>query len=81
MTKNDLCLSSPLLNYTFMEGRSVADSSVSRPHPVDYFTERWYSVSVVYWRYNWKPVYRMTDGICSMCLGHPRKGSPASPVS
>ena len=59
----------------------MADSSAYRPHPVDYFEESWYSVSVAYWRYNWKPVYRMTDGICSLCLGHPRKGSPASPVS
>ena len=37
MTKNNLCLLSPLLNCMFLEGRSVADSSVSLPHPVEYF--------------------------------------------
>lgn len=39
----------------------MADSSVSLPHPGDYFAESWYSLSVVYWRYNWKPVPKMTS--------------------
>lgn len=74
MTKNGLCLPSPMLNCRFLEGRSEADSSVSLPHPADYFAESWHSVKCGLLEMSLKPVHRMTDDLCFLCLLHAGKG-------
>lgn len=74
VARNGLCPPSPAWTCRFLEGSSKADSSVSLPHPADYFAESWYSVRVAYWRCPWKPGHRMTEGICVLCLRHVKKG-------
>lgn len=62
MTKNGLCPPSSILTFRFLEGRPVAGSAVSLPHPAAYFAESRYLVSVAYWGCPWKAVCRMADG-------------------